>query len=599
MEFEFNFGSQNLTKPKPQDMTLYASVEGIALPLSEEELVFLQADTGLNHMMSMQVLQAMSLTQVFRPIHEHIIQIEQAIPQLKGQRTAIEKVLGFMKDKQLLRSASDWLVELKQNNQSKGSKYAGMVIRTCHRPDQLSRLLDSLLQYQQQHGISEEVLVFDDSADEDMQGQNEAVCQQSPLKVTHHGRAWQKQFINMLNTEFPNLSHEINWLLAEQQGFTGGRVWNLALLALAGKKFTLFDDDFLIQPRVANDAAVSEMELLTQGEMGVGFGLNVREIKNKSTAYEGDLLNEMKAACGMSFGAWLGDHDEMELSSLAGVRLRDLMHLNDNSFIKCTNNGTWGSPRAESNYWLYQLKGEQREAFWQDREIYLDNIEASHLLHYPHRFQAMTLGYFAPSVIDNGEMTPFAMPLNKNEDHFFNAMVSACYPNDVVLHFPVMMGHLQDQKRDRSSTNHIAQRPNFNRFVADYIQSMSPRLLSKDPDKRMVSLAAMVDDLATADDQGLENRLREYMTKIRADLVNQLQAILAEVPDAPIYWQADVRELLQANGKAVKENEVPILKDWPVGLGMEACLAKARHDLKSVAQAMRVWPLLWHFCKAQ
>ena len=96
MEFEFNFGSQTIAKPEPKDMTLYASVDGIALALSQEELVFLQSDTGMNHIMTLQVLQAMSLTQTFRPMHEHIQQIEQAIPELKGQQAAIEKVLGFM-----------------------------------------------------------------------------------------------------------------------------------------------------------------------------------------------------------------------------------------------------------------------------------------------------------------------------------------------------------------------------------------------------------------------------------------------------------------------------------------------------------------------
>ncbi len=599
MEFEFNFGNQTIAHPEPQDMTLYASVEGIALPLSEEELVFLQSDTGLNHMMSMQVLQAMSLTQVFQPMHQHIAAIEHAIPQLRGQRQAIEKVLSFMKNKGLLRSADEWLETLKSSQHNSDSKYGGMVVRTCHRPDQLSRLLESVEQYQSLHDLKEEVSVFDDSSDDKAQKENERICQQSPLKVTYYGQSWQQQFVAMLIEEFPQYQQEIRWLLSAREGFTGGRVWNLALLALAGKKFSFFDDDFLIQPRIKSDSSLNDIELLTKGELGVGFGLNVREIKSNSEVYSDDMLSQLKEACGMSLGAWLTVHPEISASSLAGVKLRDLIRLGPKTRIKCTNNGTWGSPRAESNYWLYQLKGEQRHAFWQDRETYLDNIEASHLLHYPSQYQALTLGYFAPSMIDNGQMTPFAMPINKNEDHFFNSAVAGCYPDDVVLHFPMMMGHLQDSKRDRSSTNHIAQRPNFNRFLGDYVQSVAGRLLSKEPAARLKAFSALVEDLATTDDQSLENCLREYMTKIRSDLVNQLQAILAEEPEAPIYWQADVRELLQTNGKAVKENEVPVLNGWPEDMDIQACLAKARFDLQEVASAMRVWPELWQFCQTQ
>lgn len=599
MEFEFNFGSQTIAQPEPKDMTLFASVDGIALPLSSDELVFLQADTGMNHIMTLQVLQAMSLTQVFRPIHEHIQQIEQAIPELKGQQVAIEKVLGFMQNKGLLKSADDWLTELKASPILTEPKYAGMVVRTCDRPEHLSRLLESLEQYQNIHGCKHEVLVFDDSNDQKLAHENEQLCGQGKLKVTYHGVAWQQQFITMLQKEFPNDVAEITWLLSAQEGFTGGRVWNLALLALAGKKFTFFDDDFLMQPRNTDSAQLEKIDLFSQGELGVDFGLNVREIKEISNTYDEDLLAGMVKACGQPFGAWLAGQNNIESSPLYGFRLRDLLKLNENSKIKTTCNGTWGSPRAESNYWLYQLKGDQREAFWKDRETYLDNIEASHLLHYSPRYQATVLAHFAPSTIDNSELTPFSMPLNKNEDHFFNAMMSACYPDQVSLHFPMMLGHLQTNKRDRSSFNHIAQRPNFNRFVADYAFSVAPRLLSKDPVSRLLSLSAALDDLRTSDDQMLEMRLREYMSKVRSDLVNNLQQISAEVPDAPIYWQADVRELLQANGQAVRENEVPVLRDWPSGMDMDACLAKARFDLKEIADAMRVWPELWQFCRTQ
>ncbi|WP_154222386.1 hypothetical protein [Marinicella rhabdoformis] len=599
MEFEFNFGSQTIAKPEPKDMTLFASVDGVALPLSSDELVFLQADTGMNHIMTLQVLQAMSLTQVFKPIHEHVQHIEQSISELRGQQSAIEKVLGFMQNKGLLKSADDWMSDLKATEALAEPKYAGMVVRTCDRPEHLSRLLESLEQYQKSHDCKHEVLVFDDSTGRKLAQENELLCTQVKLKVTYHGSAWQQQFITMLQKEFPHDATQVSWLLSTQEGFTGGRVWNLALLALAGKKFTFFDDDFLMQPRHTESAQLDKIDLLSRGELGVDFGLNVREIKGQSKVYDEDILAGMIGACGQSFGSWLSGQSDMESSPLYGLRLRDLLKLNQNSKIKTTCNGTWGSPRAESNYWLYQLKGDQREAFWKDRETYLDNIEASHLLHYAPRFQATVLAQFAPSAIDNSEMAPFAMPVNKNEDHFFNAMMNACYPDQVSLHFPMMLGHLQTNKRDRSSFNHIAQRPNFNRFVADYALSIAPRLLSKDPASRLLSVATALDDLSTSDDQMLEMRLREYMSKVRSDLVNNLQQISAEVPDAPIYWQADVRELLQANGQAVRENEVPVLRDWPVGMDMEACLAKARFDLKEIADAMRVWPELWQFCRTQ
>lgn len=600
MEFEFNFGQQQISRPQNLDNTLYASVDGAAIQLSEEELVFLQKSTGLNHVMTMQVLQAMSLTQQFKPMHEHIATLSESLPELKGQTAAIQKVLELMKQKELLISADDWLTQLQTTNHTTPSiKYAGMVVRTCNRSDQLSRLLESLQQYQEQHSVQHSVLVFDDSADSKQQQLNEQICRQAKGNVQYFGQSWQQQFIAMLLKEFPQHSREITWLLAEHDGFTGGRVWNLALLSLAGKKFSFYDDDYLIQPRGIADADDKHLSLLEKDQLSVGFGLNIRDIKEASFEISDDLLAAMVDACGQPFAQWLSEKQKLQTSSLYGLRLLDLQHLNSNSIIKSTCNGTWGSPRAESNYWLYLLQGKQREAFWQSRETYLDNIEASHLLHYSDCYQAMQLAYFAPSTIDNSDLTPFSMPFNKNEDHFFNAMMSGCYPSQVSLHFPQMMGHIQDRKRNRSGFNHIAKRPNFNSFVADYVQSIAGRFYSPEPQSRYQTLAAYINDLATSGDQELLNRLQEYLTKTRADMVFSLQQIIEQVPDAPIYWQADVRELLTANGKAVKSNQVPILNDWDATMDSEACIAKARHDLKEVVDAMYVWPKLWTFCKAQ
>ncbi len=599
MEFEFNFGEHQISKAKPLDSTLFASVAGTVQQLSKEELVFMEHETGQNHIMTMQVLQAMGITQHFKPTHEHIQNIEANIVELKGQTEAIEKVLGFLKNKCLMISEKQWLDKIKTTySEDRLVPQAGMVIRTCQRPDHLQRLLESYENYIQIHGGDDNVLVFDDSADIKSQEANQKICQSAHINVKYHGRSWQQQFIGMLKEQFVDDVKQIDWLLAEREGFTGGRVWNLALLALAGKKFFFYDDDYLIQPRKASNYNLQEVNLSEQKALDVGFGLSVRDIKEKSEQVNEPVLKNMMDACGNYFGNWLRQDKERN-SSLYGWRLMDLGRIKGRSVIKSTGNGTWGSPRAESNYWLYLLKGKQRESFWQDRETYLDNIEASHLLHYSPNYQALACSNFAASTIDNSTFTPFVMPVNKNEDHFFNCMMKGCYPDQVSLHFPFMMGHIQTSKRDRSSFNHVARRPNFNNFVADYVFSIIGKIYTNDVDVRFKSIQASIDDLRTSSDQDLANRLNEYMTKTRSNLVLSLQEILDEVPDAPIYWQADIREIIQANGKAVKSGQAPVLTDWDESMDVDACVAKARHDLTEVVEAMEVWPKLWAFCQGK
>ena len=600
MEFEFNFGEQNLTPQTSQDNTLYASVDGIAQQLDKDELVFLDYETGQNHVMTVQVLQAMGLTQQFRPLHEHIHNIAANIPELKNQQQAIQKVVQFLIKKQLIISADDWLNKLRTDaGQQDQSPYAGMVVRTCDRPEQLSRLLDSLNSYQKQHQSQHPVLVFDDSRAEKNRSSNEKICQQATIQVTYHGASWQQQFIAMLQQEWPDDVERIDWLLANKKGFTGGRVWNLALLALAGKRFSFFDDDYLMQPRLADGARTDLINLSDENPLSVEFGLNVRAIKDKSHDYKQDLLQDMVSACGNTFGQWLTEHAEISTNSLYGLRLVDLNRMASGSAIKTTGNGTWGSPRAAGNYWLYLLNKEQREAFWQDRETYLDNIEASHLLHYADNYQVLTKPNFAPSSIDNGDFMPFAMPKDENEDYFFASLTEVCYPDNVSLQFPVMMGHLQTENRERSQLNHIARQPGLNSFVADYLTSVSQHFYGKDARQRFNHARAAVVDLIHNPDQMLINRLREYLSRTRSQLIHQLQSILAEVDNPPIYWQADVKELIEANGAAIKSNQTPLLKNWAEDLDDIGCVEVLRSELQHIVDAMDVWPKLWDFCRAQ
>lgn len=607
MEFEFDFTPQvPASKPvdnKPQP--LYASVSGVAAPLSHEEVVFFNPSDGSSHVMTHQVLEALAVSRDFQPLATHIERVTQRIPALKSQQQAIATVFEHLQKKGTMLSDQQWLDSIRVPAgdglpDTVAKPFAGVVIRTSDRPEQLQRILESLAVYQKQHGHQWPVHVFDDSREEKNQKQNDRTCRESLLSVQHHGAVWQRSFVTMLEKEFPHHKDAIRWLVGgtENDQFTGGRVWNLALLALAGKKILFFDDDFLFEPRRLKGAAEPEVDFSVDAQLGVSFALNLNEIQEKTEKIDADVLSALVASVGTPLTEWLKQAPE-SVKSLQGQPLAELQRLHAGSPIKLTGNGTWGSPRAESNYWLYFLKGEQQQAFWQTRDVYLDNIEASHLMHYSPDYQTLSLGQFAPSAIDNTELTPFAMPLDKNEDHFFNGMMLFCYPDQVALHFPWMLGHIQSEKRRRSGMNHIARRPNFNLFVTDFLLSKSDQCEARSPHQRLQVAVDNLVSLADADFRSLANRLQEYMIHVRANIVSSLQQQLASSPNAPIYWQADVRELIEANGKAIASNEPPVFRGWPDDLDLAGCVQRAREELTDIAHGLKAWPDIWAFCRSQ
>ena len=598
MEFEFNFGQKTLAQGITKNERIYASVDGVALQLSDEEIVFMDKSTGKNHVMTHQVLQALGLCQQFKPLDQHVKTISMNMPKLSNQVHAIQQVTKFLIDNKLLIEDKTWKKDLTKQSIIAQIKESGIVIRSCDRPKQLNRMLKSLLKYQNQFKTAFNIQIFDDSTTEKLETEIENICIEfkSDLNITFFGSAWQLQFINMLKSEFVDNIETINWLLAKKQDtFTGGRVWNLALLNNAGKKFLFFDDDYIFEPRVLNDNK-KKLDLNDRPDLRVGFSLNLSDIRQSSVIYQHDILTEMLDSCGKSVGNWLTD-TEIEFSSLENISLLELQRINSKSVIKSTGNGTWGSPRSNSNYWLYYLQGEQKKEFWKSREVYLDNIEASSLIHYSDNYEFLSITNFSPSAIDNSSMTPFAAPQNRVEDHFFNAVSLFCYPDQVSLHYPFMMGHIQANTRNRSSTNHIARRPNFNKFVADYSLTLLKSTDAVNPQLRLKTLAKYIMGLADSSDMNINNRLKEYLSQVRSDMVLSMQQQLAASPNAPVYWQADVRELIEANGKAVLSNNAPVLGDWDSKLNVQQCVDLARTELINIAEAMEVWPDLWEFCQ--
>ena len=113
----------------------------------------------------------------------------------------------------------------------------------------------------------------------------------------------------------------------------------------------------------------------------------------------------------------------------------------------------------------------------------------------------------------------------------------------------------------------------------------------------MRTLSKYISGLANSSDENIHNRLKEYLSQMRSDVILSMQEQMRKSPDAPVYWQADVREIIEANGKAIIQNSVPVLNGWGDNLSKEECVNMARKKITDVARAMELWPELWSFCQ--
>ena len=114
------------------------------------------------------------------------------------------------------------------------------------------------------------------------------------------------------------------------------------------------------------------------------------------------------------------------------------------------------------------------------------------------------------------------------------------------------------------------------------------------PGDRLATVAGRLRDVANASVARRRELLDEFLRFRRADLVKRLQAQFALAGDkAPVWWQADVRELITANGKALTQRTSLRLGGWPTDLDDDAAAQRLAQELRAFAGVLEAWPALW------
>lgn len=607
-EFQINYGTMNLAAGTPRptaDAPLYAAIDAMVAPLSSEEYAFIARDSGERHVLSHHVLQSLDQCREFRSIDEHVARVAAVVPGLT-QHDRIRKGLEGLASTGLLISDKDYLARLERAPEGEPRSLHAIYIRACDRPEQLRRLLDSLANYERRFRVARHVVLLDDSVDEKNRDMNRDLLREFARAVgnpvSYVGPAERARLRQRLSKAVPEAAASIEWLLdrgprTRRPG--GGRSWNLALLLSAGRMFAMLDEDFRFPLRRHADARAG----LEPNPAVAASARFYRRLDDALDAGEEDGQDPFEthlAICGDRLGAAIAREDyRIDRESLRGINLGRLEHLRGDARILTTLNGTSGSSGTESALWLYQLDATSRAEFWADREAYLRNVEAQSLWYGWLRAKPATHAYFLPFLFDNRELLPCTNPDGRGEDGLASAATQYCHPGSLAMHLPTAIGHAQESPRKRSEMTMAPHTPRFNHFLRDYVTNQVGGAKASDPGRRLSLLGEITADLAAANAGALADSLQEYLGFVRADVVERLQNQFELLSDAPVYWQADVREIVRNNGNALLRQGAPRLGDWPEDFEAAACAEAARAELDDMAQSWRHWPALWNAAREQ
>lgn len=603
LNYQIDYGSVPAVLPPSRpdpNAPLYASEDGVVASLSNSECIFQVRRSGETHVMTFQVLQALDQSREFRPLDEHIARVIASVPGLQSQREGVARVFEGLISRGLLVSDRDFLTRLARPPANEPAPLRAVFIRACDRPEQLERLLGSLADYERRFRANRQYVLLDDSTSREAANRHRDLLREfarsSGCKLTYIGSSERERLIARLARAVPNASSILPHLLGGTRDagrFGGGAGWNLALLLSAGARFVLFDDDHRL-PLRRPEHARSGLDPNPSARASTQFYRNIENALGAGEEIEADPFELHLGAVGRSLGSLTGGTDyAIERNALRGLPLSRLDHLDGDAPILTTHHGSYGSSRTESGTWLYQLPAEERAELVRDRDSYLRNVELGSIWYGCRQARAASAATFTPFAFDNTFLLPCTNPVGRGEDALFSQVVRLCHSKALTLELPVAVGHVQETPRKRSARTLAAHTPRFNYFISDFVQRQLSEFYADEPGQRLQLLGAHLRDVGAASERGRLHQLREYLAYARADLIERLQQQYDGAQDAPVYWQADVRSIIEANGRALIAKAPPRLGDWSETADDKACAALLRNETLQLAEAYEAWPALW------
>jgi len=607
LNYQVTYGQQSTTSRVDPAAPLFASEDGLVASLSSQECIFQVKRNGETHVMTFQVLQAMDQCREFRSLDEHVARIESTITGLAGKADAIRNVLDNLVKRELLISDETFIKRMTSAPTASPEDMRAVFIRACDRPEQLGRLLETLTEYERKFRAGRRYVIVDDSSlpahvDEQRDSLRE-FARATGCKVGYVGRAECRKLVTRLAKIAPDAKEVIARLLLREahphaQRFGGGRGWNAAMLLSAGARLALLDDDLRLPLRRAdyvregfdpNPATIAQARFLASMEEALNEGQELTD----------DPFELHLACCGQSLGHVIDSQYPVDRTALRGLSVGRLDTLNERAQVVTTMHGSYGSSRSENGVWMYALDADSRADFVRDREKYLRNVDALSIWYSVAQTRAVGVSSFTPFTFDNSLMQPPTNPVGRGEDSFAGALLRFCHPDALALELPEAIGHVQESARKRSEKTLSAFVPRVNHFLRDFVLRQTGLFHAAEPADRLRLMADVMRDLAAARPVDQVAHLREYLSYVRSDIIDRTQHQIEAVPDAPVYWQADARTIVQVNARALLSKTPPRLGDWPEDLDDTGCAKALSEELRDMADICEHWPVLWQAAAEQ
>lgn len=553
-----------------------------ALLHSPEHGQVLEVDAG--------VARLLSLCQGCKTIEGHAAAI--ARTGLAGDAHAVMATLQSLAMSGLLRSCADLLPSGRSSARTDVTPITTVAIITADRPTVLRRGLASFARHLDAHGRPARLLIVDGSRESDHEIENRHIAAdlaRSGGRTIDYAGADEARALRERLAAAGASETMLDFALTP--GSIGANR-NLVLLLTAGEHVLMADDDMVCEPWTRDGGSQGIAVWGHTDPQDSEFFASRDDARHAAASWSGDLLAAHEALLGQPMPELLTSEDAPDLGETCGHLIAALAE-GRRPAVRLTFTGMAGDSGTYCPYSRLFASGPTQARLAASRDVFERALRTREVLriasratltHDP-RCMAGCMG------LANQTGVPPFMPVGRNEDGVFGAMLNALDPLALFAHVPV--GVVHDSSRpaayeDRSMRS--ASETRVSELLILLTRAAMQGALAGDPAARLPRLAGAIRDVAALDAPAFVIHVTRVLLDARAQQLARIEAMVSRTTEYPPYWRSSLEEYRRTLVRSVGRQDFFLPMEFQDAEGVEAGFRRVQEFVEGLGTLLATWP---------
>jgi hypothetical protein len=536
------------------DTNIYGAKDTVRLP-GGNECEFLVSATGeVAGPLSNHAGMVLKCCSEFRTRDHHAIDLtfRFGIPaeHFDGLRDMISQLVNLG----LLVSGTDLLKEIAVSCRHDPAPISTIGFVTCNRTLALSRSVESAIDNAIRSGRNPEVVVMDDSDESNGELNREAMQAQADaaaVDLLYAGRKEKEEFARLLTLRWLVPPEVVRFALFDPEGcnHTVGANRNALLLDTIGSLILSLDDDVMCQT-VNCPSPGTGVRFSSRYWQDFWFYPDRESALREAQFVEKDILGAHEAFLGRGIGDVICDQQaEFDGADIGSQLLRS--RVSGNGRILATMPGIVGDSGMGYSWPFLMARGETHRRLTASESCYRSALASKEVLKVSDRPTFDVSGLFMTTIIglDNRDLLPPFMPVYRNEDGIFGAILAKYFDEEYSVHLP--WAALHDAATGRGYWPTSASFPPHICDVLPTCINAHAKPASRSRARRLESLGHYLSELGSLPFPEFEQQMRFFVCQQLSRLIVKFENALQEHADAPGYWTSDVRQTIELFQNAI------------------------------------------------